>query len=317
LPNESHKRPEERPRAVVITGPTASGKTHLAVELARVLDGEIVNADSMQVYKGMDVGTAKLRPEEQKGVPHHLFDVVNPDEEFNASIYRQRALPVIRDIVSRGKACFVAGGTGLYIRSLLSGLFDCPPVDREFREALEYEWEMYGAGYLYERLERLDPEAANKIHPNDRIRVVRALEIIHLANRRVSDLRKEHSFGDRPLNALKLCLEVEREKLYRRIKERSMAMVETGLVQETQDLLKRGYSPELKPMNAIGYRHIVKYLKGDWSLEEASLNLQRDTRRYAKRQLTWFRKEPGFTWVDPEDFEFILEKIRNFLCESS
>lgn len=314
MPNESHKCLEERPRAVVITGPTASGKTHLAVELARVLDGEIVNADSMQVYRGMDVGTAKLRPEEQKGVPHHLFDVVNPDEEFNASIYRQRALPVIRDIVSRGKACFVAGGTGLYIRSLLRGLFYCPPVDRGFREALEYERELYGSGYLYERLERLDPEAANKIHSNDKMRVIRALEIINLAERRASELRREHSFGDHPLNSFNLCLEVERETLYRRINERSMAMVESGLVQETKDLLNRGYSPELKPMKAIGYRHIVKYLKGDWSLEEASVNLQRDTRRYAKRQLTWFRKEPGFTWVNPEDFENLLRKIRNFLA---
>ena len=193
-----------KPKAIVIAGPTASGKTSLSVELALALDGEIINADSMQVYRGMDIGTAKPKPEEQKGIPHLLLDVVNPDEEFNAAIYRSMALPLVTDVVSRGKACIITGGTGLYIKSLLKGLFHCPPVDPELKESLRREYEAYGTIRLYERLMRLDPESANRIHQNDRVRSMRALEIAHLTNRRPSRLIREHCFSDTPINALTL-----------------------------------------------------------------------------------------------------------------
>jgi tRNA dimethylallyltransferase len=300
-----------RPSVVVIAGPTASGKSGLAVELALALEGEIVNADAMQVYRGMDIGTAKPSVHERKGVPHHLLDVVNPDEAFNASIYRAMALPLIREISSKGNVCFVVGGSGLYIRSLLGGLFACPPSDSTLRDSLRREFKDLRNEDVHERLRRLDPEAARKIHPNDRLRIIRAFEIIRLAGRLPSDLSSEHGFTDRQLHALMLCLDVDREMLYRRINERTLSMVESGLKEETEALLRQGYSPELKPMKAIGYRHMVQHLKGEVSFEAAVHTMQRDTRRYAKRQLTWFRAEPEARWIDPEDFDFVLQKIKD------
>ena len=307
----------KRPKIVVISGPTASGKTSLGVDLALAFDGEIISADSMQVYRGMDVGTAKPTLEERKGIPHYLLDVADPDEEFNAAIFHSMAVPRIDDIGSRGKNCLVVGGTGLYIRSLLDGLFECPPADTELREALSREWDSSGSEVLYERLAGLDPEAAGKIHRHDRVRIIRALEVLHLTRRRFSDLTKEHAFGGRTFRVLKLCLEVDRQKLYDLIDKRSLAMVEKGLVEETEGLLAKGYSPDLKPMKAIGYRHMIKYLKGDWSLDEAIGELQKDTRRYAKRQLTWFRADPEVDWIEPGNFQMFEEKVKKFLMETS
>jgi len=307
----------KRPKVVVISGPTASGKTSLGVDLALALNGEIISADSMQVYRGMDVGTAKPTPEEQKGVPHYLLDVVDPDEEFNAATYNSMAFPKITEIGSRGSSCFVVGGTGLYIKGLLDGLFESPPADMELRESLRRECASSGSAVLHERLANLDPESAHKIHPNDRVRIIRALEIIDLTNRRFSDLTRAHAFGGRTLNALKLCLKVDREELYDRIDKRSLSMVENGLVDETESLLRKGYSPDLKPMKAIGYRHMITYLKGDWSLDEAINELQKDTRRYAKRQLTWFRADPEVTWIEPGNFHVVLEKVKDFLLETA
>ena len=302
-----------RPKCIIIAGPTASGKTSISVALAQAFDGEIVNADSMQVYRGMDIGTAKPTPEEQNGIPHHLLDVVDPDEEFNAAIYRSRALPVISDVVSRGKTCFVTGGTGLYIKSLAKGLFHCPPTNMELRTALRRECESKGAQALHERLKHLDPESAGKIHPNDKARIIRNLEIADLTGRRPSDLIKEHGFSDTPLNTLTICLDVERQELYKRIDKRSVAMVDEGLAKETEHLLNKGYASDLKPMQSIGYRHMVNYLQGKWSLEEALHIIQRDTRRYAKRQLTWFKGDSDNVWIAPEEMERIQAKIREFL----
>ena len=301
-----------KPKVIVIAGPTASGKTSLGVELALALGGEIVNADSMQVYRGMDIGTAKPTSEERKGIAHYLLDVVDPDEEYNAALYRSMALPVITDILSRRKMCFVVGGTGLYIKSLLSGLFHCPPADPELRRSLYRECDLLGTGKLHERLAHLDPESAGKIHLNDRVRLIRALEIIQLTHQLPSALNREHGFRDRPLNALMLCTKVNREQLYDRINKRSVSMVAEGLVEETENLLLQGYSPDLKPMKAIGYRHIVKHLKKEWTLTEAIHRIQRDTRRFAKRQLTWFRADPDVSWVEPEEFDFILKKVEDF-----
>jgi tRNA dimethylallyltransferase len=303
-------------KVIVIAGPTASGKTLFSVDLALSLGGEIVNADSMQVYRGMDVGTAKPTHEEQRGVPHHLLDVVDPDEDFNAAIYSSMALPVINDIVQRGKSCFVVGGTGLYIRSLLGGLLECPPADMLFRASLQQECAASGSESLHERLRRMDPESAGKIHPNDSVRIIRALEIIHLTNSLPSDLSRKHGFGDDTLRSLKFCLKVDRKELYDRINKRSVTMVESGLAEETERLLLKGYSPDLKPMKAIGYRHMIKYLNGGCSLKEAINGMQGDTRRYAKRQLTWFRADSDFNWVGPEDFEVVHDKIKSFLLES-
>jgi tRNA dimethylallyltransferase len=304
---------KQSPKAVVISGPTASGKSRVGVSVSLALGGEIINADSMQVYRGMDVGTAKPTPREQKGVPHHLLDVVEPDEAFNAAMYRDMALPIVKDIALRGKVCIVVGGTGLYIKSLVRGLFPCPPPGLRIRESLGRESERSGSQRLHERLKRVDPEAASKIHPNDTFRIIRALEIQLLTNRRFSDLTREHGFRGRPLETLKICLETERSQLYDRINQRSIRMVETGLVEETEVLLRKGFSPHLKPMKAIGYRHMAQFLLGNWSLQEAVGRLQRDTRRYAKRQLTWLRGDPENIWIGAHDTESALKKIQAFL----
>jgi len=306
-----------KPKVIVIAGPTASGKTGLAVDLALSLGGEVINADSMQVYRYMDVGTAKPTVEERRGVVHHLLDVVDPDEAFNAAAFRQMALPLAKRICAGNIPCFIVGGTGLYIRSLLGGLVELPPSDPALRERLYAECDDKGAPELHQRLAKLDPERAESIHPNDRLRIVRALEIIQQTHRPSSDLLKRHRFKTRDFLALKLCLRLDKETLYGRINQRTEKMITGGLIEETKGLLKKGYGPHLKPMTAIGYRHILNYLKGKWSLEEATTFLKRDTRRYAKRQMTWFKAEPDMIPVNPKDRALVEEKIRVFLTESA
>jgi tRNA dimethylallyltransferase len=277
----------EKPKVVVITGPTASGKSSLAIEVALYFGGEIVNADSMQVYRGMDVGTAKPPLSERRGVPHYLLDVVDPDEDFNAAIYRSMAIPLLRECASRGKLCFVVGGC-----------------------------EELGPAHLHERLERLDPESAHKIHQNDKVRIIRALEIIHLTDQPLSSLIQGHGFRDQPFQTLKICLHMDREQLYHRINGRSLAMIEGGLVTETKALLGKGYSPDLKPMKSLGYRHMVEFLKGACAMDEAIYQLQTDTRRYAKRQLTWFKADSEMVWMRPEDLDGMIKNIKEFATDT-
>jgi tRNA dimethylallyltransferase len=304
---------DDRPKLIVITGPTASGKSSLAIELAHLFGGEIVNADSMQVYRHMNVGTAKPSIIERRGIPHHLMDVVEPDEDFNAAIYRSFAEPLLREIEERQKICFVVGGTGLYIKSLLGGLLKCPPTDHELRKKLFHECEEYGSFFLHERLKVLDPESALRIHPHDKVRILRALEIINLTNKPLSSLIRKHGFKDRPYRALKICLQMDRDQLYRRINERTLAMIEEGLVMETEVLLRKGYSPDLKPMKTLGYRHIVQFLEGESGLDETIRQIQRDTRRYAKRQLTWFKSDHEMVWAEPQRRDIIVKNIQDFI----
>ena len=307
----------KKPKVIVIAGPTASGKTGLAVALALSQGGEVINADSMQVYRGMDIGTAKPTLEERRGVCHHLLDVVDPDEDFNAARYRQMALPLAKSICARNVPCFIVGGTGLYIRALLGGLVKLPPSDPMLRERLQLECDRCGAPELYRKLADLDTEGAKSIHPNDRRRIIRALEIIHLTHRKPSDLLKEHRFQNQEFRTLKLSLQVERERLYDRINARTEKMVTEGLIQETELLLAKGYDPHLKSMTAIGYRHITLYLQGKWSLEKATEALKQDTRKYAKRQMTWFKAEQDMIGIDPENKILAEEKIRAFMAESA
>jgi tRNA dimethylallyltransferase len=307
----------QSPKIIVICGPTASGKTSLAVKLALALKGEIISADSMQVYRGMDVGTAKPTLEERRGIAHYLLDVVDPDENFNAAIYRSMALPRAREIVSRGKACLVAGGTGLYLKVLLGGLFETADSDPRLRQSLGREWAAKGPAELHQRLARLDPEAARRIHPNDKVRVVRALEIMRVNRCRLSELTQEHGFRDNSLETLKIGLQVDRRELYGRINERSRNMFAGGLIEEARGLLDRGYSSFLKPMQAIGYRHALQHIDGLWPLEETITRMQKDTRNYAKRQLTWFRADHAITWLSPRDFERIRVMAERFLAEGS
>ena len=307
---------EDFPKLIIISGPTCSGKSVLAVELALMLGGEIINADSMQVYRGMDIGTAKLPISERKGIPHHLIDIVDPDQEFNAALFRVHALTIIRDLHVAKTPIFVVGGTGLYVKALLGGLFTCPPSKPELRQSLWEECEKRGPSLLYQRLSRLDKKAANSIHPMDKVRIIRALEVIHLTGSPFSELTGKHGFSDRGFLALNLSLNVDREILYSRINRRSMSMINSGLISEVERLLKMGYSPELKPMRAIGYRHIVDYLKGRWNLDEATRLIQQDTRRYAKRQLTWFRADSDIIWVNPDDKPGIINKVRAFIAKT-
>ena len=302
-----------KPKVIIIGGPTATGKSSFAICLAKELNGEIVNADSMQVYREMDIGTAKPTQEERAAVPHHMLDVVYPDEPFNAALYRSMALPRIKEIASRGKVPIVVGGTGLYIRTLRGGLFSCPEVDPELRNRLIREYETLGPKEMHKRLEHIDPDTAHRIHPNDKVRVTRALEIYELTKKPPSQLAKGHGFRERPFHDILFCLYLDRKELYERINQRSVKMIEDGLVDETKRLLNKGYSPELKPMQAIGYRHIVRYLLGKCGLETALRELQRDTRRYAKRQFTWFKAEKEFIWIRPEEYETVLEKVKRFL----
>jgi tRNA dimethylallyltransferase len=304
---------EGLPKVIIISGATCSGKSAFAVELAQLLGGEIINADSMQVYRGMDIGTAKIPIPERKGIPHHLIDIVNPDQEFNAALFRVHALPIIEGLHAKRIPIMVVGGTGLYVKSLLGGLFRCPPSKPELRKRLWQECEKRGPSLLYQRLSRLDRKAADSIHPMDKVRIIRALEVIHLTGCPFSELTGKHGFSDRRFLALNLCLNVDRQVLYSRVNKRTMSMIDSGLIGEVEGLLKMGYSTELKPMQAIGYRHIVGYLKGRWNLDEAITLIQRETRRYAKRQLTWLRADPDIIWVNLDDKSGIINRVMAFI----
>jgi tRNA dimethylallyltransferase len=247
------------------------------------------------------------------GIPHHLLDIVNPDEEFNASLYREYAVPVIEDILSRNRVCLVVGGTGLYIKSLLGGLFDCPQSDPTIRARLLNEYDSQGKDALYDRLKKVDPVSASTIHSNDRVRITRALEIFELTGKPFSEMVSGHLFGDSEFLPLKICLCCERDILYERINMRSIKMFESGLVEETEKLLAKGYSSDLKPLKSIGYRHVMEYLKGRAGYDESVELLKQDTRRYAKRQMTWFRADTEMLWCSPENPLDIVKKIKDFI----
>ncbi len=302
-----------RIRLIVLSGPTASGKTAAALGLARRLPLEIVNADSMQVYRGMDIGTAKPTPAERGEVPHHLIDVADPDEEYNAGRFVAEADAAVRGIVSRGRFPLVAGGTGMYIRALRKGL-DPLPSDPAVRAALSRRWDTLGGGALHAELARVDPGTAARIHPADKVRVVRALEIAAVAGRPPSALRVSWGGAGGRYRVLFLALDPGREAMYARIDDRVDAMLRMGLVEEVRGLLALGYGPELKSMGALGYRHVARHLLQGVPLGETAQAIKRDTRRYAKRQMTWLLGEPDVRWIPGDSFiESASELARKFL----
>ena len=286
-----------KPKLVVITGPTATGKSSLALDLALKVRGEIISADSVQVYRGLDTGTAKPSPEERALVPHHLIDILDPDQEYSAALFRREADKIIERLHLRSTPIFVAGGTALYLKVLTRGLFRGPAGDPKLRSILRQKAETGGDEALHQELRRLDPEAASRIHIHDRFRITRALEVCILTGQPISHLQREHGFRENPYETLKVGLLWEREELYRRIDSRVEKMVKMGWVEEVQSLLNKGYSPGLKSLQSLGYKHIVAYLQGKGSLAEAVELTKRDTRRYAKRQMTWFRGDPEVHWL--------------------
>ena len=297
-------------KLLVLSGPTGSGKSELAVRIAEIIGAEIVNADSMQLYRGLDIGTAKPSPEQLARVPHHLLGIITPDLDFTASDFRREAAAAISDIDSRGKRVIVVGGTGLYIRALLDGLVDSPKGDPELR--LQFA-ELPGEELL-QRLSLVDPETASRLHPNDRLRVIRALEVYSQTGRPISSFRTEHAFSGSYYDPLKMAIKVERQELYRRINLRVEQMLQDGLVAEVASQLALGYGRHLKALRAIGYKEISAFLAGETTLDEAVTLIKRDTRRYSKRQMTWFSKENDIYWLEyPESFATILEHVMNFL----
>ena len=340
---------QNKNKIIIICGPTGIGKTGFAIELAKRFNGEIIGADSMQIYKYMDIGTAKPDKSERELAPHHLIDFLEPDEEFDAGKYMQAADAAINDIYYRSnltssnlalskvpipKIPIIVGGTGFYIKALLHGLFRDRIVDKEVIDKLEREKEENGSFELHKRLSLLDPEAAKRIHPNDGFRVVRALEVVEVTGKPISNFQNQHGFSSERYFTLKIGLYMDRAKLYERIEKRVDIMIEQGFVDEVKSLINRGYSCNLKSMQSIGYRHICEFLHGQAlqndiqrdlgfesddgylrpiSWEETIRLLKRDTRRYAKRQLTWFRQDKDINWLEPHELDEAQELIKRFL----
>lgn len=309
--------PDSRPKVVIVTGPTATGKTAVAIEIAKRFGGEIVNADSMQVFRFMDIGTAKATPEQRAEAPHHLLDIVTPDVAYSAGRYSQDARAAATTILGRSKLPLITGGTGLYIRAFLEGLISAGDVDPELRERIEAQQAEAvredDPQRLHRRLAKVDPDAAKAIHPNDTRRVTRALEIAETFNAPSSQVREAHGFADRPYQTLHLALDLDRDTLNAHIDARCEAMLEQGLLQEVRDLRERGYGPELRPMKSIGYRHMMPVAEGAETLANALVSMQTDTRRFARRQRTWLRPLPNVEWFDPRSPDPILTRVEQFL----
>ncbi len=300
------------PPLIVVTGPTASGKSDLAVDLAESLGGEIVSADSMQVYRHLDIGTAKPDARLRARVPHHLVDIVDPDEPFHAGRFLEEADRAVRDIASRGRVAVVCGGTALYIRVLLHGLAPAPPRDPGVRSALEARWDAGEGAVLWAELRDADPALAARLHPSDRTRILRGLEVWRVTGRPLSALQAEHGFRELRYRALLLGIRVPREELYRRINERTVRMMEAGWVEEVRRVLSLGYAPSLPPLRAIGYREICEHLAGRLDLDTAVRTIQQETRRFAKRQMTWFRRM-GLEWLVPGEPSEAVRRAKKFL----
>jgi tRNA dimethylallyltransferase len=303
----------DRPRIVIFLGPTGVGKSRLAIEWAEKLGGEIVSADSVQVYQYMDIGTGKPTLDDQKRVRHHLIDLVPPDQPFHAALYRTLGRKTIDQLFQNRKPTWVVGGTGLYIKTLTQGLFTSPKVDPSVRESLRQEAKEKGAGVLYERLKKVDSQTASHLHPNDLFRIIRALEVVDSTGAPISFYREQHRFGERPYLTLKIGLEMNRDRLYLRIEERVDQMLEKGFLHEVERLMEMGYGPELKPMQSLGYKQMVQFLRKEVGWDEAIRQMKRDTRHYARRQWTWFKADPEVHWWDEStDCQEILLDIKSF-----
>jgi len=282
-----------------IVGPTGAGKSALAMEVAQRSNCEIVNADSRQFYRGMDLGTAKPSAEDRARVPHHLIDVRDPDESLDVAEFAQLGRVAIEDIAARGRNPLVVGGSGLYLRVIRGGIFRGPAASPDVRARLTKIAEEQGVAHLHQKLRDIDPEAANRIGVNDLYRIVRALEVFELTGETISAHQARHRFADLGYDTFTVGVEVERVKLYEAINARFDAMVAAGLVEEVRALVEAGYSPEKPPLSTIGYKQLAAYLRGEMTLADAIALARQESRRLAKRQITWFRREPDIVWLDP------------------
>ncbi len=300
---------------IVLTGPTAVGKTKASISLAKEIGGEIISADSMQVYKYMDIGSAKIRPWEMEDIPHYLVDVLRPEEEFHVVRFQQMAKEAMRQIYAKGHIPILAGGTGFYIQAVLYDIdFTENGTETEYREKLEEYMRMYGAGKLHDKLRAVDEKAAAEIHPNNVKRIIRALEYHHLTGECISAHNEMQRAKESPYEFRYFVLNDERSRLYKRIDDRVDQMMADGLLQEVKELKERGYTRELTSMQGLGYKEMLAYLEGETTLEEAVYRIKRDTRHFAKRQITWFKREKDVIWIDKSKFGYdetaVLEAMK-------
>lgn len=295
---------------IILTGPTAVGKTKASIGLAKAVDGEIISADSMQVYRHMDIGSAKIKPEEMEGIQHHLIDVLEPDDEFHVVKFQQLAKKAMREIWERGHIPIVTGGTGFYIQALLYDIdFDENEKEDAYRKELEAYAREHGAESLHEKLALVDPASAEMIHPNNVKRVIRALEFYEQTGKRISEHNETQRQRESPYAFAYFVLTDDRAHLYERIDRRVDQMIEEGLVKEVQALKDKGYTKQLVSMQGLGYKEILDYLDGNCTLEEAIYTIKRDTRHFAKRQLTWFKRERDVIWIDKQASDYEEEQI--------
>ncbi len=316
MESEQHLDGEKRLPMVVLTGPTAVGKTKLSIRLAKAIDGEIISADSMQVYKYMDIGSAKIRREEMEGVPHHLIDILEPWDEFNVVVFQKKCKECLARIYQRGHVPILTGGTGFYIQAILRDIdFTENEENTSIRRSLEELAKEKGAEYLHEMLKQVDEESAAAIHPNNIKRTIRALEYFRLTGEKISEHNEQERQKQEAYNSCYFVLNDDRARLYERIEKRIDEMLEEGLVEEVRGLKNRGCNRSMVSMQGLGYKEILSYLDGETTLEEAVYLLKRDTRHFAKRQLTWFRREPDVIWVDKDKFDYDESAILNFMLQ--
>ncbi len=308
---------KEKKPLIILTGPTASGKTEISVKLAKAINGEIISADSIQVYKHMDIGSAKVTSEEMQGIKHYLIDEIMPDEEFNIYIFKEKAKKYLEEIYNKGKIPIIAGGTGFYIQALLYDIdFSEEKDDKSYRIKLEEIAKEKGADFLHNMLREIDEKSARDIHKNNTKRVIRALEYFEVTGKKISEHNDEQKAKDSPYDYKYFVLNMDRNILYDRINQRIDIMLENGLINEVKQLLAMGYDSQLVSMQGIGYKEIISYLKGEMTLDEAIYVLKRDTRHFAKRQLTWFRREKDIIWVEYEQFDWNKNEIISYLIEN-
>lgn len=299
-------------KILVILGPTGVGKTKISLEVADKIKGEIICADSRQIYRFMNIGTDTPDPEQRKRITHHLIDVVDPDERFTAADFAREAQKIIKDLIDRGKSPIVSGGTGLYIRALTRGFFKGPRANSKIREKLKKTAQKNGKEFLHKKLSNVDPEAAQSIHPNNLLRVIRALEVYEITGTPISQLQKQGEYDKSEFFFTKIGLNLDRKKLYEKIEKRVDQMMDEGLLDEVKRLKNLGFSKELTPLKTMGYKELFSYLEGDLSMFEAVELIKKNTRNYAKRQLTWFKREEDITWFDVEQNDIANKIIKKF-----